>query len=1181
MYCFSSCFCWNRVIWLWVMWMALGLRAEAQQLGAVRYFSRELVLTADTTLLDSLPIVASDFQINALDSVKISRSDFKLLSGRLVVAKKLLGLRVRVRYRVLGLQVFGVQRRYRAKRATSEVPFIEQKNSEGVFVYNPNETANTGVLSSLQGLDYSGNFVRGISIGNNQSAVLNSSFNLQLNGMLGDDIEIVAALTDQNIPVQPEGNTQRIQDFDKIFIQIKKGKTQLTAGDYELMRPNKAYFMNYQKKLQGATLQSQWVTPDSGLLKLNTSVAVTRGKFTRNVVQGKEGNQGPYRLTGAENELFIIILSGTERVFIDGLLMQRGADKDYVIDYNLGELVFTTKRQITKDSRMQIEFNYVEQTYTRTVWAANADYETKNKKLALHIHAFSEQDAKNQPAQGLLSDKEKDALTAAGDNPLSAFVPRIDTLAGGFNSTRVMYRLIDSLVGGLRYDSVLVYSIDPQRAKHVATFSFVGNGNGNYVQTETSANGRVYRWVAPINGVRQGSFMPIAPLIAPKRRTLYTLGAEYEPFKNNKIQVDAALSDTDLNLFSPLGDADNLGKGLFLNYSGAFPLNKKTDSTATTFLVKSSYEYVDARFRSIEPYRFREFTRDWNYTTTTQSTQEQLLKAELGLISKYGKIQYELATLQRTGLYNGLKHLFTLDKTLNGFGINSVVSYLTAENTNTKTLFFRPMVNLTKRLFSKEKQLEIGVGYEQELNQQRNLIGDSLSPQSFNFVILKSWIAKEGTKFGASLNATNRKDYHIVSNQFRLLSNANNFKLEGRFTPNANLRVVTNLTYRQLEVPESTSTLEPINSFLGRIEYNHNLAKGFLNLNSVYELGNGQQRKLEYTYLRVNVGEGSYIWIDRNADNIPQINEFETAPYKDQANFQRVLSTTNLYIPTQNLGFNLSLSLTPKRLFKKNVSNSFLKLVEKTSSQSLFRVDRRIQSSADYNLILNPLADNIPDTSLVSLGTNIRNTLYFNRSDSKFGLEFWQQQNSNKTALTTGAEARNTEEYGNKFRWNFTSQLGFFNTFAIGERSNTSQNFSERNYQLTSLQNEIKLQYTYQQHFRISLEYKYKQLNNQIGSKEQLTSHDIGSELSLNRSAKSDLRASFHWVGVEFTGTASNAVGFQMLEGLQTGTNLLWQLNYRQNLSQTLELSLGYEGRKTGQQGNLIHIGRAQLRANF
>ena len=180
MYSFSSCFCWKKVIWLWVMWMALSLRAEAQQLGAVRYFSRELVLTADTTLLDSLPIVASDFQISSLDSVKISRSDFKLLSGRLVVAKKLLGLRVRVRYRVLGLQVFGVQRRYRAKRATSEVPFIEQKNPEGVFVYNPNETASTSVLSSLQGLDYSGNFVRGISIGNNQSAVLNSSFNLQL-----------------------------------------------------------------------------------------------------------------------------------------------------------------------------------------------------------------------------------------------------------------------------------------------------------------------------------------------------------------------------------------------------------------------------------------------------------------------------------------------------------------------------------------------------------------------------------------------------------------------------------------------------------------------------------------------------------------------------------------------------------------------------------------------------------------------------------------------------------------------------------------------------------------------------------------------------------------------------------------------------------------------------------------
>ena len=42
---------------------------------------------------------------------------------------------------------------------------------------------------------------------------------LRLSGKIGNGIEITAALTDNNIPLQPDGTTQQIQDFDKVFIQ--------------------------------------------------------------------------------------------------------------------------------------------------------------------------------------------------------------------------------------------------------------------------------------------------------------------------------------------------------------------------------------------------------------------------------------------------------------------------------------------------------------------------------------------------------------------------------------------------------------------------------------------------------------------------------------------------------------------------------------------------------------------------------------------------------------------------------------------------------------------------------------------------------------------------------------------------------------------------------------------------
>ena len=124
-------------------------------------------------------------------------------------------------------------------------------------------------------------------------------------GQLGD-LEVLAAITDNSIPLQPEGNTQQLREFDKIFIQIKKDENTLIAGDYELSRPD-SYFMNYFKKLQGATFSRRWTmdgrrrTGDGGrVLKtqnptLNTkfSVAAARGKFARNTLAAQEGNQGP------------------------------------------------------------------------------------------------------------------------------------------------------------------------------------------------------------------------------------------------------------------------------------------------------------------------------------------------------------------------------------------------------------------------------------------------------------------------------------------------------------------------------------------------------------------------------------------------------------------------------------------------------------------------------------------------------------------------------------------------------------------------------------------------------------------------------------------------------------------------------------------------------------------------
>lgn len=1128
--------------------LMLSFCAFAQE-DTTSNYKKKMMAVRDSIQIDTVSINSSLFFLRRKNNTVIDTSFYKV-----DFAKAILRFKKPVDVDSVEVSYLRYPDFLTRKYAQLDEKIIVKNTNNLQKLYKLNQSSVERNFTPFDGLSTSGSISRGVTLGNNQNSVLNSELDLQISGKLSDKVSLRASIQDANIPLQESGYSQRLDEFDQVFIELFSDRWNIRAGDIDLVNEN-SYFANFTKRVQGLQVGANF-GDDDAKTTVFASGALVRGQFTTSQFIAQEGNQGPYKLTGPNNELFVLIVSGSETVYVNGIPVERGENKDYIIDYNAGEIIFNSTYPITSEMRITVDYQFSERNFSRFTIYGGGNYESE--KLKLGVSVYSEADAKNQPLQQNLSPEQVQTLSEAGDNQALMVAP--SDVQQAFDENRILYR--KEIVNG---NEIFVFSNNPEDELYSVRFTLVGINLGNYILINSNAVENIYEYVEPDNGVPQGNYEPVVRLIAPEKLQVAVVNGAYKPTEKTDVSFELAGSKNDLNLFSSIDDADNDGFAVKLRVNQNII---KTDS------LWNMDAYVDAdvinkNFKTIQRLYRAEFNRDWNLDDPLGN--QVLLSSGVDLAhSKKGVASYKFEHLNFSENFNGNRHNLLANLQLKRFNIFSNSSFLTNNSSVSTSTFLRSYNRLTYSFKNQWVGAKVAMEDSEQREKDTNLL-TNLSQRFNSYEVFTGY--GDSTVVFVEIGYKYRVNDSLRNNAIKRVNTSNTFYLKSQIIQNTNTNLGLFANYRKLKSEDAT--IEDENSLNSRLNFNQKFWNNLVLWNTVFETNSGTLPQQDFTYVEVEPGQGNYTWFDYNENGIQELDEFEVAQFSDQGNFIRVLLPNQVFIKTHQNRFSQTLTFNPKQWsVSENLTEKFFAHFYNQTSYLIDRKNRRQGDGFD----LNPFSTD--EENQLALNQSFRNILFFNRGKQSFTTSYTYLANTNRRTLSIGFQESKLTSHQLQFNHKFWKNwlINFQSSFEVNESLN--ENFEFRNFELDELRFQPKLSYIFNENARFDVFYQYTSKDNVIRDMEQLLQNNYGVSFTYNNANKLALTGEVNLFKNEFTGDANTPVAYQILEGLQPGTNFTWSLLAQKKLTKFLDLNLNYFGRKT-ETSKTIHTGTVQLKAYF